>query len=50
MRMQQWDRVDNCYYMDEYEKLITSSALFARKFSGEEGERVIERILENRAN
>lgn len=48
MRKQQWNRVNNCYYMSEFEELITSSALFARKFSGEEGEKVIEQIMKLR--
>lgn len=47
-RKQQWDRDDNCYAEADVEYLLTSSALFARKFRGIEGQRAIEKICELR--
>ncbi len=44
-RKQQWDRIDNCYVSDDVESLVMSQALFARKFSGEEGERAIKKVI-----
>ena len=43
-RKQQWDREDNCYSSKDVECLIMSSALFARKFCGIEGQQAIEEI------
>lgn len=49
-RKQQWDRIDNCYDENDVSYLIESSALFARKFSGIEGKKAIEKICELRNN
>ncbi len=49
MRKQQWAKnMNNCYHMNDIDGLLESQVLFARKFSGEEGERVIEQILKLR--
>ncbi len=43
-RLTQWDREDNCYCIDDVEKLMESHALFARKFIGDEGIIAIDKI------
>lgn len=47
-RMTQWERKDNCYYMEDVQELLKSSGLFARKFLGLEGMNAIKKILELR--
>lgn len=49
MRKQQWAKnANNCYRMSDLDGLLESQVLFARKFSGEEGEKVVEQILKSR--
>lgn len=43
-RMQQWNREDNCYGINDVGNLVKSSALFARKFLGAEGLKAIYEI------